>query len=155
MVFPPVTDGSTPPADEYPVTPDGRYVVVRGRLGERPTRVSQRRSESVCAGGEGGDAPANRANLYDEVNPKVIGGLGGCQGAARPAGREQLPAAHTHLRYIQRDGVTREGGVGSSIRRGPTRPTAPVSSSAPPMIVISSASSFQPRIAINMPNSSR
>jgi len=87
MVFPPVTDGSTPPADEYPVTPDGRYVVVRGRLGERPTRVSQRRSESICAGGEGGDAPANRANLYDEVNPKVIGGLGVCQGGSSGCAR--------------------------------------------------------------------
>jgi hypothetical protein len=109
MVFPPVADGSTPPADEYLVTSDGRYFVVRGRLWRTSDPGPREEAKASARAERGGDAPASRASLYDEVNAKIIGELGGCQGAARPAGAGKLPASPTHLRYIQRDGVTREG----------------------------------------------
>jgi hypothetical protein len=58
-----------------------------------------------------------------------------------------LGAARLHLRYIQRDRVTREGAPASSMTQGATVPMARHSSSALRAIAISSASLSRPRMA--------
>jgi len=61
-----------------------------------------------------------------------------------------LKAARAHLRYVQRDGVTREGLPGTSIPPTRTVPTARHSSTARTATAISSASLSPPRTAANM-----
>jgi hypothetical protein len=58
-----------------------------------------------------------------------------------------LGAARLHLRYIQRDGVTREGAPGELCDQSGIGRTAKPSSSAQRATVISSVSSSHPRMA--------
>jgi hypothetical protein len=69
-------------------------------------------------------------------------------------GTKGMPAARAHLRYIQRDGVTREGARANSIRPSATRRTARRSFSAAMATATSSASSSPPRMVRNIPTSS-
>jgi hypothetical protein len=71
------------------------------------------------------------------------------------AGKGAARRQPSHLRYLQRDGTTREGGRGHALRRRQAiRSTARRSSNAAPATATSSASSSRPRTAPNMTTSS-
>jgi hypothetical protein len=71
------------------------------------------------------------------------------RGAQGPKMRGTMSrAVDAHLRYLERDGVTRDGERGKAIPRSRTRPTARRLWRAAGRIVISFASSRRPRMQV-------